>query len=138
MHQEEVRFGAHHAHFEQPDVLVVTFTGPISLDEVKRSVQLYREHYERHGPYFCIVDVGRSQLDAAGRRYLSDHGRSEWFHAAIYVGTDLMQRAIGKAIALGLLFTGKTVFEMVFLPTVAEARSWVAMHRHTYSQRKAS
>jgi hypothetical protein len=134
---EEVRFGAHHAHFEPPDTLVATFTGPISMEEVKRAVQLYQESYERRGQYFCIVDIGRSQLDTAGRRYLAEHGRSEWFHAAIYVGADLMQRTIGKAIALGLLFTGKTMFETVFVPTVAEARAWVTLHRHSFPQRKA-
>ncbi|QSQ19036.1 STAS/SEC14 domain-containing protein [Pyxidicoccus parkwayensis] len=138
MHQEEVRFGTHHAHFEPPDTLVATFNGPISMDEVKLAVQVYRENYERRGQYFCIVDVGRSELDTAGRRYLSEHGRSEWFHAAIYVGANLMQRTIGKAIALALLFTGKTMFDTVFLPTVEEARVWVAQHRHSYRQRKAS
>ena len=48
-----------------------------------------------------------------------------------------MQRTIGKAIALALLFTGKTMFDTVFVPTVEEARTWVAQHRHSYSQRKA-
>ncbi|MFP2926197.1 STAS/SEC14 domain-containing protein [Pyxidicoccus sp. 3LG] len=137
MHQEEVRFGAHHAHFEPPDTLVATFNGSLSLDEVKRALQLYRENYERRGQYFCIVDIGRSQLDTAGRRYLSENGRSEWFHAAIYVGADVVQRTFGKAIALALLFTGKTTFETVFVPTVDEARAWVALHRDAFPQRKA-
>ncbi|MBZ4416712.1 STAS/SEC14 domain-containing protein [Myxococcus sp. RHSTA-1-4] len=137
MHQEEVRFGAHHAHFEPPDTLVATFEGVLSVDDVKRALQLYRETFERRGQYFCIVDVGRSVLDVAGRRYLSAHGRSEWFHAAIYVGADLVQRTYGKAIALALLFTGKTTFETVFVPTVEEAREWVARNRGSFPQRRA-
>ncbi|WP_164002347.1 STAS/SEC14 domain-containing protein [Pyxidicoccus caerfyrddinensis] len=138
MHQEEVKFGAHHVHFEPPDTLVATFNGLISLEEVMCALQLYRGHYERRGQYFCIVDVGRSQLDTAGRRYLSEHGRSEWFHAAIYVGANMVQRTFGKAIALALLFTGKTTFETVFVPTVEEAHAWIARHRDVFPQRKAS
>ncbi|MCP3142987.1 STAS/SEC14 domain-containing protein [Pyxidicoccus xibeiensis] len=127
--QEEVKFGAHSAHFEPPDTLVASFNGLINMDEVKRTSQLYRETFERHGQYYCVADIGRSQIDTAGRRYLSDNGRSEWFHAVIYVGADVVQRTFGKAIALAMLFTGKTSFETVFMPTVEEAHAWIAQHR---------
>jgi hypothetical protein len=134
--QEELKFGEHHSHFEPPDTLVVSFTGLINMDEVKRTSQLYKETFERHGQYYCIADIGRSQIDTAGRRYLSDNGRSEWFHAVIYVGADVVQRTFGKAIALAMLYTGKTSFETVFVATVDEARAWVTQHRAS-RQRKA-
>lgn len=134
--QEELKFGAHQAHFEPPDTLVVAFSGFINMDEVKRTSQLYKETFERHGQYYCIADIGRSQIDTVGRRYLSDNGRSEWFHAVIYVGADVVQRTFGKAIALAMLFTGKTSFETVFVATLDEARDWVKQHR-AGTQRKA-
>lgn len=135
-HQEEVKYGAHHAHFEPPDTLVATFVGLINMDEVKRTSQLYRETFERHGQYYVIADIGRSQIDTAGRRYLSDNGRSEWFHAIIYVGADIVQRTFGKAIALAMLYTGKTSFETVFVQTPEEARAWIVQDR-ARRQRKA-
>ncbi|NMO21408.1 STAS/SEC14 domain-containing protein [Pyxidicoccus fallax] len=135
--QDELKFGAHNAHFEPPDTLVVSFNGLINMDDVKRTSQLYRETFERHGQYYCIADIGRSQIDNAGRKYLSDNGRSEWFHAVIYVGADVVQRTFGKAIALAMLFTGKTSFETVFVATLDEARAWVTQHRSTAAQRKA-
>jgi hypothetical protein len=134
--QEELKFGAHQAHFEPPDTLVVQFNGLINLDDVKRTAELYKETYERHGQYYCIADIGRSQIETAGRRYLSDNGRSEWFHAVIYVGADVVQRTFGKAIALAMLYTGKTSFETIFVPTLDEARAWVTQHR-AGRQRKA-
>ncbi|MBZ4422690.1 STAS/SEC14 domain-containing protein [Myxococcus sp. RHSTA-1-4] len=134
--QDELKYGEHHAHFEPPDTLVATFNGLISLDDVKRTSQLYRETFERHGQYYCIADIGRSQIDTAGRRYLSDNGRSEWFHAVIYVGADMVQRTFGKAIALAMLFTGKSSFETVFVATLDEARAWVAQHRTARQQKK--
>lgn len=134
--QEELKFGTHDAHFEPPDTLVVSFNGLINMDDVKRTSQLYKETFERHGQYYCIADIGRSQIETAGRRYLSDNGRSEWFHAVIYVGADVVQRTFGKAIALAMLYTGKTTFETIFVATFDEARAWVAQHRAA-RQRKA-
>ncbi|QSQ21730.1 STAS/SEC14 domain-containing protein [Pyxidicoccus parkwayensis] len=127
--QEELKFGAHHSHFEPPDTLVVVFNGLINMDDVKRTSELYKETFERHGQYYCIANIGGSQIDTAGRRYLSDNGRSEWFHAVIYVGADVVQRTFGKAIALAMLYTGKTSFETVFVANHDEARAWVAQHR---------
>jgi hypothetical protein len=61
---------------------------------------------------------------------------SEWFHAVLYVGADVVQRTFGKAIALAMLYTGKTSFETVFVPTVDEARAWIVQDR-ARRQRKA-
>ncbi len=134
--QDELKYGAHQAHFEPPETLVVSFNGLINMDEVKRTSELYKETFERRGQYYCIADIGRSQIETAGRRYLSDNGRSEWFHAVIYVGADVVQRTFGKAIALAMLFTGKSSFETVFVANLDEARAWVAQHRAS-RQRKA-
>lgn len=137
MQQQDVeKFGAHQFHFEPPDTLVATFEGVIGMEDVKRTAQIYKETFERHGQYYCIALIGRSEIDTPSRRYLSDNGRSEWFHAVIYVGANVVQRTFGKAIALAMLYTGKTTFETVFVPTMDEARAWVAQHRTQRGQRK--
>ena len=133
---DELKFGAHEARFEPPDTLVASFSGPISMDEAVRAAQLYKETYERRGQYYFVCDIGRSQIEAASRQYISSHIKGEWFHGVIYVGADILQRTFGKAIALALLFTSKPGFETVFVPTMAEAYAWIAQHRG-YRQRKA-
>lgn len=134
--QDEVKYGAHRAHFEAPDTLVATFSGLINMDEVQRTAQLYKETFEKRGRFYCVADIGGSQIEAVGRKYLSNNSNAEWFHGIVYVGADVVQRTFGKAIALALHFTGKTGFETVFVPTLDEARAWVAQHRAT-RQRKA-
>ncbi len=51
MQQDEFKIGAHHARFEPPDTLVASFTGLITLDEVKRTSDFYQQSFEQHGRY---------------------------------------------------------------------------------------
>ena len=134
--QDAFKNGAHHAHFESPDILVAAFNGPIGMDEVKRTAELYQQTFLRHGRYYLIADIGRSQIDAEGRKYLSEHNRSESFHGVTDLGADTLQKTFGKAIALALLFTGKTTFDTAFVNTVDEARAYIDQHR-ARTQRKA-
>ncbi|WP_426755902.1 STAS/SEC14 domain-containing protein [Myxococcus sp. Y35] len=126
---QEWKCGAHRAHFEEPDTLVAVFSGLINLDEVKQTVSLYEETARQKGQYYLIADIGRSSLEAAGRRYMSEKARSDWYHAILYVGADIVMQTFVKAIALALLFTGKSTFETVFVKTQDEARAWIAQHR---------
>ncbi|MFP2925002.1 STAS/SEC14 domain-containing protein [Pyxidicoccus sp. 3LG] len=128
MQQLEWKFGAHMVRYEPPDIAVATFSGPISLDEIKKAVEVYGE-IAKHGPYYMIAEIGQSQLGAEPRRYLSENGRADWFKGAIYVGADVVQQTFGKVIALGMLFTGKTRFETTFVKTLPEAHAWIAQNR---------
>ncbi|HZI13135.1 MAG TPA: STAS/SEC14 domain-containing protein [Myxococcus sp.] len=134
--QDDVKIGAHQLHFEPPDTLVATFSGLITLDEVKRTSELYQQTFEHHGRYYLIADIGQSHLEPAGRKYLAESCRAEWVHAIIFVGANLLQQTFGKAIALAMLFTGKSTFDTTFVKTVDEARDYVAQHR-ARRQRKA-
>ena len=125
----EWKCGAHRARFEEPDTLAADFSGLISLEEVKQTVTLYEDTYKQKGQYYLIANIGRSSLEAAGRRYMSEKASSDWYHAIIYVGADIVMQTFVKAIALALLFTGKSTFETVFVKTPEEARAWVAQHR---------
>jgi hypothetical protein len=60
---------------------------------------------------------------------MSEKASSDWYHAIIYVGADIVMQTFVKAIALALLFTGKSTFETVFVKTQDEARAWVTQHR---------
>ncbi len=136
MQQDEFKIGAHHARFEPPDTLVASFTGLITLDEVKRTSDFYRQSFEQHGRYYLIADIGQSTIEPAGRKHFAESGRAEWVHAVIFVGADLLQQTFGKAIALAMLFTGKATFDVTFVKTVDEARAYAAQHR-ARRQRKA-
>ena len=128
MQQKEWKFGAHSMRQEAPDVIHAIYSGPISLDEMKRAVELYGE-FGKNGPYYLIAEIAQSQLGAESRRYLSENGRSEWFKAAVYVGADMVQQTFTKVIALGMLFIGKSQFETVFVKTLPEAQAWVEQNR---------
>lgn len=128
MQQQEWKFGAHTVRYEPPDVAVATFSGPISLEDIKRAVEVYGEMAKR-GPYYMIADIGQSQLGAEPRRYLSENGNGDWFKGAVYVGADMVQQTFGKVVALGMHLTGKSRFETTFVKTLPEARAWVEQHR---------
>jgi hypothetical protein len=129
MQQQEWKFGTHVVRYEAPDVAIATFSGNISLEEIKRAVEVYGEIAQR-GPYYMIAEIGQSQLGADARRYLSENGKADWFKGAVYVGADLVQQTFGKVIAMGMLLTGKARFDTVFLKTLPEARAWVDQHRN--------
>ncbi|QSQ12130.1 STAS/SEC14 domain-containing protein [Myxococcus landrumensis] len=132
----EWTFGTHRVRIEPPDIAVATFVGPISMDEVKRTCEIYQEVFTLVGPYYILAEIGRAQLDATGRRYLSENNRSEWFKGCVYVGADIVQQTFGKAISLAMLFTGKSSFETTFVKTLEDANTWVQQNR-ARSQRKA-
>ncbi|MBZ4402139.1 STAS/SEC14 domain-containing protein [Myxococcus sp. MISCRS1] len=132
----EWKFGAHRVRIESADMAVATFEGPITLDDVKRTSEVYAELFTILGPYYIVAEIGRSQIEAAGRRYLSENNKSEWFKGCVYVGADIVQKTFGKAISLAMLYTGKTSFDTTFVDTLADARTWVDQHR-ARQQRKA-
>ncbi|MCE9671847.1 STAS/SEC14 domain-containing protein [Myxococcus stipitatus] len=132
----EWKFNAHRARVESSDVAIATFEGPISLEDAKKTTEVYGELFNVLGPYYLIADIGRSQIEANGRRYLSEHCRPEWFRGLVYVGADIVQQTFGKAISLAMLFTGKASFETTFVKTMEEAHVWVQKNR-AKSQRKA-
>ncbi|MCP3103983.1 STAS/SEC14 domain-containing protein [Myxococcus sp. K15C18031901] len=128
MQQQEWKIGSHHIRFEPPDVAVAVFTGPLTLEDMKRTVEIYGQ-MAKNGPYYLIADIGGSQLHAEARRYLSDNTRADWFHGCVYVGADLVQQTFGKVISLGLFLSGKTEFKTEFVKTLEDARVWVDTQR---------
>ena len=93
MQQKEWKFGAHSMRQEAPDVIHAIYSGPISLDEMKRAVELYGE-FGKNGPYYLIAEIAQSQLGAESRRYLSENGRADWFKGAQLLALYLIIAAI--------------------------------------------
>lgn len=117
---KEWTFGTHHARWEHPDLLRVTFRGPTRVEDVDSLFAIYRELVAER-PIFVIADISRSTIDKAARERFSHTIRAEWFHGLIYVGADALQRAITKAIVLALYLAGNWRVDVEFAETDEEA-----------------
>ncbi|NMO17658.1 STAS/SEC14 domain-containing protein [Pyxidicoccus fallax] len=126
--RKEWKFGAHVARLEQSDVLVVSFSGPTSFDEARRSVEICEELGSLQ-PFYLVMDVSDSTIDTKSREYISRNLKAEWFHGILYVGLGLAQRAMAKAILLALYFTGKWSVEVDFVPTEQAAHALILRRR---------
>jgi hypothetical protein len=135
--QTQWSFGAHAAHFEQPDILVVKFKGATSFEEAKHSVDICQELGGRQ-PFYLIMDVSDSTIDPKSREYISRSLKPEWFHGIIYVGLGMAQRAMAKAILLALYFTGKWNVPVDFVPTEDAARALILRKREQGQLPKAA
>ncbi|HEX8702636.1 MAG TPA: hypothetical protein VF815_27630 [Myxococcaceae bacterium] len=126
--QREWQVGPHRARFEEPDVLIVQLTGPTDLEHAHGLVEVYREVGTRQ-PMFAVLHVKDSPVNAAARKYFTQQIRSEWYQAIIFVGAGVVERAMGKALTVALLFAGKWTAEFLYADTEAQARELIAKVR---------
>jgi hypothetical protein len=126
--KKEWSFGAHRAHLESPDVLVMTFNGPTTFDETKSMVEIYAEVGSQR-PVFLIADVSTTTTDARMRDYISKNVKTEWFHTVIYTGVGFVQKAAAKALAIALYLSGKWKADIEFVGTEQEARAIIERKR---------
>ncbi|MDY7230141.1 hypothetical protein [Hyalangium rubrum] len=125
---KEWTFGTHHARWENPDLLRVTFRGPTRVEDVDNLFAIYRALVTER-PIFVIADISRSTIDKAARERFSHTIRAEWFHGIIYVGADALQRAITKAIVLALYLAGNWRVDVEFADTEEEAMGIISRIR---------
>ncbi len=126
--QREWQVGPHRAHFEDPDVLIVRMSGPTSLENARGLVEVYREVGTRQ-PMFCVLNVKDSPVSADARKYFTQQLRSEWYHAIIFVGAGVLERAMGKAMTVAFYFTNKWTAEFLYADTEEQARGLIAQAR---------
>ncbi|RYZ42393.1 MAG: hypothetical protein EOO71_08050 [Myxococcaceae bacterium] len=124
----EWSFGAHHAHFEEPDLLVMKFNGPSKVEDCKKVLEVCEE-VAASRPVFLISDVSNSLFDKEARELLVAHSKAEWFRGHIYVGTGPRELAGAKALMLALYFTGRWMVEVDFADSERDARDLVARKR---------
>jgi hypothetical protein len=112
----------HKAHFEEPDLLIVKMNGSTDLEDAKGLTEIYRELGTQQ-PFFVIVDVTNSLTDSEARGYFAKHIDLAWFRAILFVGTGMVEKALGKAMMAAFSFTGRSKTEFMFPATLEEARA---------------
>jgi hypothetical protein len=130
--QREWAVGPHRAHLEEPDVLIVRMSGPADLKDAQGLTEVYREVGTQQ-PVYLLLNVKGSPVDAAARKYFTQNVRTEWYHAIIFVGAGVVERAMGKAIMAALHFAGRWKAEFLYADTEEEAREFVAQRRAKHS-----
>jgi hypothetical protein len=126
--QHEWQVGPHRAHFEEPDLLIVQMNGPTDVEHARGLTEVYRETGTRQ-PIFAVLKVKDSPIDAAARKHFTQNVRTEWFHAIIFVGAGVLERAMGKAMTVALYFSGKWKAEFRYTDTEEQARELITQLR---------
>jgi hypothetical protein len=117
--------GQHHIRFEPPDILWVNLQGNVTLEEVKKIVELSREQGEQR-PFYIAADLSKVEtVDGAARQHASKEIRPEWFAGVVYIGASFVTKAAAKGLALVLYFTGKMEAPIDFVHTESEGRDHI-------------
>lgn len=128
--RKEWTFGTHKAQLEDPDVLVIRFSGPVTLEDAKAAIELHREIGSKT-PFFLLADISASSLGAEARKYMADNALPAWYRGVVYVGANFLLRTISKSLTLMVLFNGSTNYELSFVATELEGRSLITRWRAT-------
>lgn len=126
--RREWSFGAHHAYFEEPDLLVMKFNGPAKLEDSRKVLEICEAAAEKQ-PVFLISDVSNSSIEKDARELLVQQAKAEWFRCHVYLGTGPLQRAGAKALMLALYFTGKWTVDVDFAESERVARELIDKKR---------
>jgi hypothetical protein len=126
--QREWTFGKHRAWVEAPDILVVKYEGDVELADAQRVIDIFREVGSQQ-PFFALIHFGEATLHKAARDHMTKHARAEWFQGIVGVGGNMVQRAVSKAMMIGLYVTGVWTVESDFVETEEQARAALTRQR---------
>ncbi len=133
----EWKFGAHSAHFEQPDTLWVSIQGETTLQDAIALTEIYEEMGNK-GPIFVVTDLTEaSSVEAEARTLVSEKTNPTWFLGSIYIGAGFVQKALAKSLTFVHAMTGRLTFDMHFVSTQQEARELIARERTQRSTKVA-
>jgi hypothetical protein len=125
----EWSFGTHRAWFEPPDVLWMKIRGDTSIQDAVSILEIYREVGSQQR-FFLVTDLSEAtSVDLEARDHISWNFRADWFHAAIYVGAGVMQRAVATSMSFFHSLTGQQTRPQHFVPTENDARALIAEER---------
>lgn len=125
--------GKHSVRFEAPDIIFNRPDGDMSIDEMRRILELVNSFPKPEKGYFGLIDAskgGRSDpaamKDPALRAMNENHRGVVYFNAAFFHRTmiGIFQRA-ARLLKLGHNNTPLEIFE-----TEAEARAWIEARRN--------
>lgn len=126
------RLGKHITYFEEPDILFMRLTGPVSAAEGTEINRLHRELGVGRDHVFFLVDL--KNLDSIHPNVRKESGETlkdlPLRGAAIYQAS-FKARVVAKLIltAMNLFRTDGEKAPIEFFDTEAEARSWIDLRR---------
>jgi hypothetical protein len=121
-------FGSHRLVLEAPDLLRVTFNGPMTFEDARAVVEIYRQVCGER-PRYLVADIGRSSMDAATRKFLGTEARPEWFLGVVFIGADVLLRIVTKALLAVIFFNKANAYAVRFVATAVEAEAIIARWR---------
>lgn len=125
--QREWTIGASVLRFEPPDIVWAEFRGTLSVEDIARLLELYRE-LSKPRPFFMVADLREvDTISEEVRRYFSEHVDSKWVVGVIYVGTRLVHKAAVKGMLVAAWLLGRTekseLSKIHFASTPAQAQA---------------
>lgn len=126
--KREWTIGTHRVWLEPPDVLVVKYDGNVHLEAARQVIDIFRE-VSAQTPFHALIHFGGATLHKDARDHMVQHARAEWFKGIIGVGGTMVQRAVSKAMMVGLYITGKWTVESDFVETEEQARAALTQQR---------
>lgn len=133
----EWQFGNHRAVLEEPDIIRVTFNGPMVFEDAHRVLAIYREVCAER-PLYLVADIGRSSLDAATRKYLGAELRPEWFLGVVYVGANLMLRVITNGMISLVHFRRGSTYDIRYVADEEGAQKTLEAWRKEHAAKSAN
>jgi hypothetical protein len=134
-HAREWTIGTHHAWLEAPDVLWTRIRGHTSLADAVTLLEIYRELGAQQ-PIYVVTDLTEAtSVDLTARDHVSWNLRMEWFHASIYIGASLSQRAVASSMTFLHSLSGKQSRAQHFVSTPQEARAFISQERSLSDKR---
>ena len=137
MEQTEWTIGTHRLRFEEPDLVMAEFIGPVGMDDARELVRVLSGIGASRSYFFC-GDVSRSTIGREARRYVGEGMSEAWLKGLVYYGVGPLQRAMGKAIMLAMYFSGHVGIDAHMFATKAEALAHIDRMRLKQSQAEAS
>lgn len=125
--------GRHTTYFEPPDILFMRLAGPVSEAEAKEIDRLHLAWSREHSRVFFLLDLSQlASIDPEGRKDASRTVRELPLAGVAIYGAPMKARVLAK-----LVFTAMNLFKsnaserfpIEFVPTEAEARSWIDARR---------
>jgi len=125
--------GRHTTYFEPPDILFMRLAGPVSEAEAKEIDRLHLAWAREHSRVFFLLDLSpHASIDPEGRKDASRTVRELPLAGVAIYGAPMKARVLAK-----LVFTAMNLFKsnasdrfpIEFVPTEAEARSWIDARR---------
>ncbi|EYF03741.1 STAS/SEC14 domain-containing protein [Chondromyces apiculatus] len=130
--------GAHLVVFEAPDLLVVRFSGVISIDDMQRIV-LAAEELTGSQEYRVLYDATYSgSIAPEVRRWMATIKPSPWFRGAVTFGLAFPQRLVASMLMKAIARLKPHKQPLHICATEDEARAWIDGERRHDVQTEAS